>query len=118
MNQWREPSEAWEPVLQGRPARSHYFWMAIIFSVLALIGIVSAAGKIRDIPHGIAIWAPTLVGFLAAMALAGAGAIRAIASARSEDTEALRKVAFEKFRTYFFCAAFVFLATQLMTLLL
>lgn len=114
MTRWSEPGPGWEPILNGKPARSSYFWMAFLFTFQSLLGIAKMAARIEGIHHEIALWAPTLVGFVLILALAGAGAIRAVDKARSGGTDALKRVAFEKFRTYFYCAALVAVATGLM----
>ncbi|MFZ0393790.1 MAG: hypothetical protein WCF17_18675 [Terracidiphilus sp.] len=117
MNRWAQANSAWEPLLKGNPASSSYFWMAIIFSLSALLGIAKVTMKIYGNSRQEMVWLPSLGGALALMAIAAIGAARAIRAARppvkepAEVSAAAAQKAFEKFRVYFFCAALVALAS-------
>jgi|SRR5580658_7382287 hypothetical protein len=117
MNRWTQANSAWEPFLKGKPASSSYFWIAIIFSLSALLGIAKAIAQIYGNPQQEMVWLPSLVGALVLMILAAIGAGRAIRTAQSPAKEAtdvsaaVARKAFGKFRVYFYCAALVSLAT-------
>jgi hypothetical protein len=117
MNRWSEPTPAWERMLKGNVTASSYFWMAALFSLSALWGLLKAATLLQGNRTMVMLWIPSLVGALAIMALAAWGAVRAIRKARPLATERnstgsdAAKLAFQKFRTYFYCAALVSLAS-------
>jgi hypothetical protein len=97
--------------------------MVVIFTGYALIGVANIATKIYGHRHLIAVWAPSLFGVLLIMALAGGGAVRALRAARIEArasagkaNESRDKIAFQKFKTYFYCAASIGIAMQVLIL--
>jgi hypothetical protein len=99
-------------MIKGSPARSSYFWMAVGFSFIAILGLIKAATLLRG--NQISIWAPTLIGFLVLMVMAAVGAVRALKQARANPDETLNLRAFQKFRTYAVCAGLVAVATSLL----
>jgi len=120
MKRWNEPTPAWEAMLKGNVAASSYFWLAALFSVSALLGLLKAATLLQSDRNLVMLWIPSLVGAAAIMALAAWGAVRAIHKARPLANERTSigndaaKFAFQKFRTYFYCAALVSLASWIL----
>jgi hypothetical protein len=107
MNFWSAPNSSWEPMLKGNPLRSWYFWIAVTFFIYALLGAATMAIRNDGNSQHFLLEMPLLVCFLLVITLTGVDAIRAIRAARSESTagevsEAVRKLAFRKFRTFIF----------------
>lgn len=107
MYSWSENERFWEPMLKGNPLRSWYFWIAVTFFIYALLGAATMASRTYGNSQRFLLEMPLLVCFLLVITLTGVDAIRAIRAARSEATadkvsEATRKLAFRKFRTFIF----------------